>query len=386
METLALSQLTAFVRRVFALNLPEAVWVSAELAQVNESRGHTWLTLVEKDPEADNVIAQLDAVVWAGVHKKLQKAHGIKLLRGVLQEGMSVRLQVTASFHARFGLKLLVEDIDPEHTIGSLERRRQATLENLHAAGLLDRNARLPLPALPQRLAVISADTAAGLADFQNQLEQNPYGYAFRTELYPAAMQGAQTGEEISTRLRQIARRRRDYDAIVLVRGGGGKTDLAAFNEEALCRALADAPLPILAGIGHEVDDTVADRVVHRSLKTPTAVAVYLIERLLQAERQLLQLGRTIGQTAENSLYHERARLANMELNLHRSAEETLERARTQLKHQGELLDALRPEATLARGYALVSQDGRLLTSPAAVTRGTVDVRLREGRLRLTKD
>lgn len=386
METLALSQLTAFVRRVFALNLPEAVWVAAELAQVNESRGHTWLTLVEKDSEADDVVAQLEAVVWAGVHKKLQKAHGARLLRGVLQEGMSVRLQVTASFHDRFGLKLLVEDIDPEHTIGSLERRRQATLENLHAAGLLDRNARLPLPALPQRLAVISADTAAGLADFQNQLVQNPYGYAFRTELYPAAMQGAQTGEEITTRLRQIARRRRDYDAIVLVRGGGGKTDLAAFNEEALCRALADAPLPILAGIGHEVDDTVADRVVHRSLKTPTAVAVYLIERLLQAERQLLQLGRAIGQTAENGLYHERTRLASMELHLHRSAAEALERARTQLRHQGELLDALRPEATLARGYALVSQNGQLLTSPAAVSRGAVDVRLREGRLRLTKD
>ena len=266
METLSLAELAGFIRRVFALNLPSAVWVSAELGQVTTSRGHTWLTLVEKDGEGEAIIAQLDAVVWASRLAKLQKAHGLKLVRGVLQQGMSVRLQVTASFHERFGLKLVVEDVDPAHTLGSLEKRRQETLEALHRDGLLDRNARLPVPRVPQRIAVISSDTAAGLADFQRQLTDNRYGYHFKTELYPAAMQGAQTGEEITTRLRQIARRREDYDCIAIVRGGGGKT---AFDEEALCRNVAAASLPVLAGIGHEIDDTVLDRVVHRSLKTP---------------------------------------------------------------------------------------------------------------------
>ena len=201
MDTLPLSQLAAFIRRVFALNLPEAVWVSAELAQVSTSRGHTWLTLVEKEAAGDAILAQLDAVVWASSLKRMDKAHGSKLVRDLFQEGMSVRLQVTASFHERFGLKLIVEDIDPTHTIGSLERRRQATLEALAADGLLDRNAALPLPPVPQRLAVISSDTAAGLADFERQLTDNPYGYRFRTELYPAAMQGVQTGEEVTARL-----------------------------------------------------------------------------------------------------------------------------------------------------------------------------------------
>ncbi|CAH1000142.1 Exodeoxyribonuclease 7 large subunit [Neolewinella maritima] len=405
METLPLSELAAFIRRVFALNLPEAVWVSAELGQVNTSRGHTWLTLVEKSEQDDSIVAQLDAVVWASGLKRIRKTHSLKLVNGVFQEGMSVRLQVTASFHERFGLKLIVADIDPDYTLGSLEKRRQATLEALQAAGLLDRNAQLPLPVLPQRLAIISADTAAGLADFQRQLADNPYGYIFHTDLYPAAMQGMQTGDEVMARLRQIARRSHEYDAIVLVRGGGGKTDLAAFNEYAICEALADAPLPVLAGIGHEIDDTVADRVVHRSLKTPTAVAVFLIEQLSQLEARTLHLGRAIATTAEQlrsqevrtqlqyasqlqqtaaaSLQASHLRTAALTEEVQRAARLALKTAETKLDHQKDLLDALRPETTLARGYALVSQNGRLITAPGEVQKGEVSVRLRDGRIRL---
>ncbi len=407
MDTLPLSQLAAFIRRVFALNLPEAVWVAAELGQVSTSRGHTWLTLVEKQAEGDAIVAQLDAVVWASGLKRMNKLHGPKLVRDLFQEGMSVRLQVTTSFHERFGLKLIVEDIDPAHTIGSLERRRQATLEALAADGLLDRNANLPLPLVPQRLAVISSDTAAGLADFQRQLDENTYGFAFATELYPAAMQGVQTGEEVTARLRQIARRRHEYDLIVLVRGGGGKTDLAAFNEEAICRALADAPLPVLAGIGHEIDDTVADRVVHRSLKTPTAVAVYLIEQLLRAESHALHLGRSIAITAGQLRTQEATRLVRYAGEVDRAAAASLQTAhlraaalldelqrtarqsvavtQQRLDHYGVLLDALRPETTLARGYALVSQHGKLVTDPDMVEPGEVTLRLRDGRIKLQK-
>ena len=407
MDTLPLSQLAAFIRRVFALNLPEAVWVSAELGQVSTSRGHTWLTLVEKEPAGNGILAQLDAVVWASGLKRMNKAHGLKLVRDLFQEGMSVRLQVIASFHERFGLKLIVEDIDPAHTIGSLERRRQATLEALAADGLLDRNAALPLPPVPQRLAVISSDTAAGLADFERQLTDNPYGYRFRTELYPAAMQGVQTGEEVTARLRQITRRRHEYDLIVLVRGGGGKTDLAAFNEEAICRALADAPLPVLAGIGHEIDDTVTDRVVHRSLKTPTAVAVYLIELLLRAEGQVLQLGRGIATTADRLRAQEATRLVRHVGEVDRAAITSLQTAhlraaalldelqrtalqsvgvtQQRLDHYGTLLDALRPETTLARGYALASQHGKLVMGPNTVKAGEVTLRLRDGRIKLQK-
>ncbi|THH41233.1 exodeoxyribonuclease VII large subunit [Neolewinella litorea] len=408
METMPLSRLATFIRRVFALNLPEPVWVSAELAQVNESRGHTWLTLVEKGENEAGIIAQLEAVIWSGKLKRIHKLHGLRLTRGVLQEGMSVRLQVSTSFHERYGLRLIVEDLDPEHTLGNLERRRQATLEALSRDGILDRNARQPLPPAPQRLAVISADTAAGWSDFRRQLAENGYGYSFTADLYSAALQGQQTTEEITTRLRQIGRRKAEYDLIVIVRGGGGKTDLAAFDDEALCRAVADAPLPVIVGIGHEIDITVLDRVVHRSLKTPTAVAAYLIDALLQTETRLLNLGRRIAATATALLHGETSsldrkaiaihqtgtavleaghlRTAAQRKELHYLVRHQLERAGDRVRQQSMLLNALRPETTLARGYALVSQEGRILTSPDKAVPGKVEVRLRDGKLVLRRD
>ena len=408
METVSLSSLATFIRRVFALNLPEAVWVSAELGQVSESRGHYWLTLVEKEEFGDEVIAQLDAVIWAGTLKKIHKAHGRKMVNGLLQHGMSVRLKVTASFHERFGLKLVVEDVDPEHTLGSLEKRRQATLEALARDGILDRNATLPIPSVPQRLAVISSDTAAGLSDFRRQLAENAYGYRFTVDLYTAAMQGAQTTEEVTRRLRQVGRRKEEYDLIVIVRGGGGKTDLAAFDEEQLCRAVADAPLPVIAGIGHEIDDTVLDRVVHRSLKTPTAVAAFLVDRLLQAEASVMHLGRQLAALAGNLLSEERRNLdrraeainqisqrcleaqhlrtAAQEKEIRERSHRALLDARLRLSQQESLLRALRPETTLARGYALLSQDGKLLTGPDEARSGEVIAQLRDGRLALRKD
>ncbi|MBB4077717.1 exodeoxyribonuclease VII large subunit [Lewinella aquimaris] len=408
MDTLPLSQLAAFIRRVFALNLPEAIWVSAELAQVSGSRGHTWLTLVEKAPDSGEITTQLDAVVWASALKKIRKEHTSRVIDGLLREGMSVRLKVTASFHERFGLKLIVEDVDPAHTIGSLEKARQATLEALSRDGILDRNASLPLPPVLQRLAVISSDTAAGLVDFDRQLRENPYGYVFHTDLYGAAMQGVQTGEEISSRLRQIARRRDEYDAIVIVRGGGGKTDLAAFDEEQLCRAVAAAPLPVLVGIGHEIDTTVLDRVVHRSLKTPTAVAAFLVDSLLRAEAGLLALGRSVAtivdhlgnqqanrldrlqsgihQTALASVSAAHLRAAAQEKQLNDAARRAVATTRLQLNHYDKLLEALHPTTTLNRGYALVSQAGRLIVDPAAVNTGPVEVRLRNGKVVLRKE
>lgn len=406
--TYQLSDLTNFIRRVFALNLPEPVWVAAELAQANVSRGHCWLTLVQKEAESEEIRAQLEAVVWGNKLRELQGEHGIKLTNGLLQQGMSVRLRVSTSFHERYGLRLVVEDIDPTHTIGALESRRRQTLEKLAADKLMDRNAELPLPIVPQRLAVISSDTAAGLADFREQLEGNPYGYRFQLRLFTAAMQGAQTSPETIRRLREIRRNWSGaFDAVVIVRGGGGRTDLAAFDEEALCRAVAEFPLPVLVGIGHETDDTVLDRVAHRSLKTPTATAVFLIECLVRAEGHLLQLGRGISQRAGNllaaatlelnrqagtihqaagqSLLSEHHRLDRRSAEIRQMPGRILATASDQLSHYEQLLAALRPETTLARGYALVSQNGKLIVNPADLVAGEVDVRLKEGRVRLEK-
>ena len=407
-DTLHLADLTNFIKRAMVLNLPDPVWVAAELSQANISRENCWLTLVQKDPGSDAIVAQLDGVVWRRDLARLRRKHGVKTIRGLFQTGMSVRLRVTTNFHERYGLRLTVEDIDPAHTIGLLEQRRQETLERLEKEGLLNKNNQLPLPIICQRLAVISSDTAAGLADFREQLASNGYGYEFSLRLFPAAMQGAQTGPEISARLRQIQRSTEPFDAIVIVRGGGGRTDLVAFDDEELARAVANCTLPVLSGIGHETDTAVLDTVAHTSLKTPTAAAVYLIERLVRAEGLVLRLGRgieagashvlrnraerlvrttnTLERGIQTMLSNQRQQLDRIENELRLLPTAILDRAATQLAGHERLLAALRPEAALARGYALVSQKGQIIHDPANLSTGEVDVRLAQGRVTLRKD
>ena len=405
--TYELRELTSFLHRVFALNLPDAVWVRCELAQVNLSRGNYWLTLVQKDEASDRIISQLEAVLWQSQLRDLQRRHGLRMLRDILQPGLSVRLKASVRFHERYGLRLTLEDVDPTFTLGELERRRQATLENLRAAGHLERNALLPLPSAIQRIAVISSDTAAGLADFSEQLRRNPYGYQVKESLLTAAMQGENASREIQARLRGLTRRRYAYDAVVIIRGGGSRMDLAAFDEENLAVAVATCPLPVIVGIGHETDTSVLDQVAHTSLKTPTAVAAWLIDRLVRLEGTVLRYGQAIEQLTRQALLRERPRLDRLLTSAHQLAGQTLRSetqrlsfAEQQLRQLGpaalrrstreldtleRLLQALHPDTTLARGYALVTQGGKILTDAGEVASAEpLTIRLRRGRVRAT--
>ncbi|OAV45343.1 exodeoxyribonuclease VII large subunit [Lewinella sp. 4G2] len=405
-KTYRLGELANFIQRVFALNFQQAVWVSAEIGQANDSRGNCWLTLVEKEEASDAVNASLSAVVWKSSLSSLQRKYGIRIMRDLLQDGTSVRLKVSTSFHQRYGLRLVVEDIDPSHTIGELERRRQLTLERLKAEGLLSKNRGISLSATPFKLAIISSETAAGLADFKAQIAANPYGYQFDLRLFTAAMQGNRTAPEIISRLKQIRQWPETFDAVIIIRGGGGKTDLAAFDDEDLARAVADYNLPVLSGIGHETDMVVLDAVVHTSLKTPTATAVFLIERLVRAESHLVRIGREIGHLTRQLLYREQPKLERLQLMLKHTAKaslqtegQRLQRAReqldrlptiildreeTKLTSLESLLTALRPETTLARGYSMLTQDGKLVTSTAELKAGSVEARFKDGRAQLT--
>ena len=407
-KTYQLSELADFIRRVFALNLPSAVWISAEIGQANLSRGNCWLALVEKDDISNSVSAKLDAVVWKSQYALLQRKYGIKLLRDLLRDGMSVRLKVTTSFHPRYGLRLVVEEIDPSHTIGELERRRQQTLEALKREGLLGKNGQIPLSQIPMNLAVISSDTAAGLADFKAQLAANNYGYQFNVRLFPAAMQGSKTGPEIISRLRQITQWPESFDAVIIIRGGGGRTDLAAFDDEDLARQVANHELPVIVGIGHETDAAVLDVVAHTSLKTPTAVAAFLIEKIVMAEYSIIQIGRDICRVTAQTLYHQGPALDRMLASIHYAAtlslstaerglsqterelniasEVALERESSRIDGLETLLAALRPETTLARGFALVSQDGKLISSAKQLQPGRVEVRFKDDRATFEQD
>ena len=285
LKTYSLYELNEFLRRVVALNFSESVWVTAEIGQIGLSRGHYYIRLLEKDNE--EIVAEMSAVVWSTDFKRIQRTISGGL-DTVFLEGMEVRLKGRLDFHERYGLKLIVEEIDPTYTIGKLEIQRRKLIAELQNEELLQLNAFLIPPSVWQRIAVISSETAAGWADFQNHIAENMYAYRFAIQLFPSAMHGQFVEREMLQQLERIKAMKDDFDAVVIIRGGGAKLDLTAFDNPSVCRAVARFPLPVLTGIGHEIDFTVLDMVAFTALKTPTAVADFLIESHLKFESSLI--------------------------------------------------------------------------------------------------
>ena len=384
LEKHTLYELNEYVRRIIALNLPDPLWVSCEIAQANEARGHCFLGLVQKDSDSDEITAQAEGVIWQATLRKLRRKLG-RTLDSLLQEGIEALLQVKVDFHERYGMKLIVEDIDPAYTLGQLELRRRQILERLEAEKLIGRNRRHPLPIALQRIAIISSERAAGLQDFLQQLQENAYGYRFDCQLYPAAMQGSQTEEEVIHQLRKVERKRARFDCAAIIRGGGAKLDLAAFDSYELCKAIAGSTLPVLTGIGHDVDEALADKVAHTALKTPTAVADFIVHRNMEFEGQMQHLGQQLRllasyKTREETLLLERCeqalhyypkQLLNQQretVNRIKEALPRLVRQRLRLEKQRlqqfeQLNLLLSPEATLKRGFTITLKDGKAVRS-----------------------
>ena len=285
--TYTLYELNEYIRQVLALNLSDTLWIKCELSQVKFSRGHCYLDLVQKEEDGEEIVAKSQAVIWALQLRTLRNKLGLEL-DAILQEGMEVLLLVKVDFHERFGLKLMVQDIDPAFTLGQLALKRRETLLRLKKEGLIEKNKMHGLPNVIQRVAILSSESAAGLKDFLNEMSNNKFGYVFKFNLFPVAMQGAKVTEEITAALRKIKPEK--FDAIIIIRGGGSKLDLAAFDDYFLCKNMAFAKLPVLSGIGHEIDDTVLDHVVHTSLKTPTAVAGFIVYHNMNFEAKINQL------------------------------------------------------------------------------------------------
>lgn len=350
MPAYSLFDLNQFIRRVIALNLPEPIWVQCEIGQCNESRGHYWLELVQQgETEEEEIIAQASAVIWARQFRKLRRDLG-PTFQQILQEGMAVKLQVKVDFHERFGLKLMVEDIDPSYTLGKLAMQRQQILDRLEKEQLLGRNARLSLPSVLQRIAVISSAQAAGYQDFVEQLKGNSYNYQYKLQFFPSAMQGASVEKELLSQLKKIEGQKSNFDVIVIIRGGGSKLDLQAFDNYALGKKIAECPLPVLVGIGHDIDETVLDRVAYCSLKTPTAVADFLIHRNESFEIQVQQLALQIQQASFLHLREQNLQVERIGQRVQLAAQRVLQAEKTQLvRLQDQLQILARQPIQLAR-------------------------------------
>ena len=263
------------------------VWVVAEIIELNQNRmGHCYLELAEKYPDSDRMIAKTKATIWAGVYARL--APYFESVTGEqLRVGMKVLVRVTVEMHELYSFSLNVLDIDAQYTLGDIAQQRAKIIAQLTADGVIDMNKQLELPLVVQRIAVISSDSAAGWGDFKNQLDDNDYGYKFETELFMALMQGDGAPASIIAALNAIFNRIDDFDAVAILRGGGSKSDLSCFDNYELAYNAAQFPLPIITGIGHERDDSVLDLVANTRLKTPTALAAFIIDRAVDFEHYI---------------------------------------------------------------------------------------------------
>lgn len=361
------------VRQALEDTFFETVWLQAEISELKQNpSGHCYLTLVEKDPQSNALLAKAPAIVWASAWRMVKPYFESQTGRA-LAPGLSVLVRVQVNYSALYGLSLIVYDIDPSFTVGELELARQRTIARLQKEGMFGMNAALPLPVLPRRLAVISSATAAGYRDFLRHLSENEYGFRFRTRLFPAVMQGAEAPASIIAALDAVAAEQETedtFDAVLILRGGGGAMDLVCFDDYELAVNVAQFPLPVLTAIGHDHDFHVIDMVAHTHVKTPTALADWLIERFAGEDwqvdllRQRLHLAvRAKAEAQRGVLEAMRLRVANAVAARHGDALHALDL----LQHR---LDAVNPQRALDRGFLIALKNGRRAVFAAAFAPG----------------
>ncbi|MEN9400871.1 MAG: hypothetical protein RL632_1974 [Bacteroidota bacterium] len=275
-QIFTLKQVVSSIRKTIEERYQQAYWVKAEMHKLNRfPSGHAFPELVQK--EDDRIVAQIGATIWSQNLQRIQKQFA-EVVKEPLKEGTTLLMQVKIVFHENYGLSLQVLDIDPSYSLGELQKERQETLKKLQAEGILNKNQFLDFPLLPKRVAVISADQSKGLSDFMQVLDQNTRGYKLFTMLFPAYLQGDMAVASIQEQLKRIERVKQHFDVVVIVRGGGGEVGMSCYNNFTLCKAIATFPLPVLTGIGHSTNMTVAEMVAFRNAITPTELADFLLE------------------------------------------------------------------------------------------------------------
>ena len=316
-QKFTLSQLNESIKNTLSDAFPTKVWVVAEVSEMKENRsGHCYLELIEK--EGNEILARSRATIWSYTFRMLKPYFETSTGQQFLQ-GIKILVQVTVEYHPAYGLSLNVKDIDPTYTVGDMAMQRKEIINRLQTEGVFEMNKELELPLVPQKIAIISSATAAGFQDFMNQLDTNEFGFVFYTKLFEATMQGAETVPSVINALERIFQYDDFFDAVVIIRGGGASADLSSFDSYDLAFNVTQFSLPIITGIGHEKDDTIIDLVAHTRMKTPTAVAEFLITGVARFYERLQDMENEIVQFARNTIDEEQNKLERIAENLNYS-------------------------------------------------------------------
>ena len=423
---LTLFELNSLVRGVLETTLSSAYWVEAELSEAREVRGHCYMELIQKDIFSATPVARASAKCWKTQWTRLRPKFE-QITGQPLHAGMKVLLLVTANFHEAYGFSWIVQDIDPTYTMGDMARKRLEIIRQLKEQGIFDMQKELSIPMFAQRIAVISSEHAAGYGDFCNQLETNDYGFVFYPKLFPAVMQGEQVEHSIIAALNDINAQAQLFDAVVIIRGGGATADMSGFDTLLLAENVANFPLPVITGIGHERDESILDMVSNTRVKTPTAAAAFLIGNLanvwthigncqdriatcvgqrmerqrnrlnrcadripmlfsLVKTRQEARLDRLAAQMVSligNRLTQNRHRLQLICTNIRPAIAKRITRENNHLEQLDIRLKALDPQTLLKRGYSITLHKGKAVRDASEVKAGDeIETQVENGRIR----
>lgn len=369
MQTYSLKELCEWIQDVMESDLPDRYWVRAEIASMSV-RGHCYMELIEK---ADNgmLAAKVRATCWSNMYGLLS-AYFTQETGESLHVGLQVLLEVSVEFHSVYGLSLNVWNIDPTYTIGDLAKQRQATINKLQLDGVMELQQALELPSLVRRIAVVSSSEAAGYGDFCDQLKNNRFGFDFQVQLYSAVMQGDTASRSIINALSAIAGQEEEWDVVVIIRGGGASTDLSCFDDYELASHCAQFPLPIVAGVGHTRDVSVVDMVVYSSVKTPTAAAEWLIDRVAVQVERVGELQLRLQKAVQGKIARERNRAMVMEQRMINAVRRMVVREEGKLNLWRKTIDLHSPERIFKMGYSLTMAKGKIVRSSKDVHKGDV--------------
>ena len=377
---ITLAQLQGRISTALAEALPLPVWVSAEVADMKiNASGHCYIELIEKDEKTGTTLAQARATIWRSqvmnTIGRFERESGQRLAKG-----MKILFRATVQHHAVYGMSLQIQQIDAMHTIGDMERRKQLCIEQLQKDGVWDKNRGVEMPIVVERVAVISSATAAGYQDFMNELGRSIY--RIKTELFEATMQGESCDESVVAALQAIVARKGDFDAIAIIRGGGSTSDLECFNSYVIASAVTQSPLPVLTGIGHDKDTSVTDMVAHTMLKTPTAVAQWINQRVTDFDGTLEYLAISLRDICRQTTHAAALRLEQIAADVRHLAERTLRGEAQKLDGLESLVANFAPERIFRLGYAIARKEGKALASVEGIEVGdTIDISLADGTL-----
>ena len=369
-SSITLLELQEKIRDSIESRLEKKYWVRGEISEINyQSNGHCYMDLIDRKADESQISARCQAIIWSTLFRMLRPFFE-STTGQQLSKGMQVLVHAQVQYSPLYGLSLIISDIDPSYTVGEQELERQRTIARLREEGMFDMNSTLELTPLPRNLAIISSETAAGYRDFINHLHQNDYGFKFITELFPAPVQGNSASAGIIEAMDKVAARAGEFDMLLIIRGGGSVQDLICFDDYELAANIAQFPIPVLTGIGHDHDFHIADMVAHKSVKTPTAAADFLIDIFAAEEQQVAYLSGRLFSAIETRVIIETNRLENYKRNFMEGYRSNINNSMHRLDMLQQRILSNNPLTLLKKGYSITLCNGKRVYSANDVIRG----------------